>query len=104
MKMITICGVLENPPHTFGGVAVVDDDRVLSQTQVLLTKIVKLCSEIRDIKKNNKLNNIVVNLSKINNADERTGTPPPQPDTGGDRKSTRLNSSHVLRSRMPSSA
>ena len=56
---------------------------ILSRTQVLLTKIVKLCSEIRDIKKSNKLNNIVVNLSKINNADGHTGTPPPQPDTGG---------------------
>ena len=54
----------------------------MSRTQVLLTKIVKLCSEIRDIKKGNKLNNIAVNLSKINSADERTGTPPPQPDTG----------------------
>ena len=55
---------------------------LLSRTQSLLTKIVKLCSEIRDIKKCNKLNDIVVNLFKINNVGEHTGTPPPQQDTG----------------------
>ena len=56
---------------------------VVQQTQSLLTKIVKLCSEIRDIKKGNKLNIIAVKLSKSNSVDERTGTPPPQQDTGG---------------------
>ena len=55
----------------------------MSRTQVLLTKIVKLCSEIRDIKKSNKLNNIAVNLSKTNSADGHTGIPPLQQDTGG---------------------
>ena len=55
----------------------------MSRTQVLLTKIVKLCSEIRDIKRSNKLNNIAIKLSKSNSADEHTGTPPPQQDTGG---------------------
>ena len=55
----------------------------LSRTQVLLTKIVKLCSEICDIKRGNKLNNIAVNLSKTNSTDAHTGTHPPQPDTGG---------------------
>ena len=56
---------------------------VVSRTQVLLTKIVKLCSEIRDIKKGNELNNIAVKLSKSNSADEHKGTPPPQQDIGG---------------------
>ena len=55
----------------------------VSRTQVLLIKIIKLCSEIHNIKQSNKLNNIAVNLSKINSKDEHTSTPPPQQDTGG---------------------
>ena len=54
----------------------------VSQTQSLLTKIVKLCSEIRDIKKGNKLNDIAAKLSKSNSEDRHTGIPPPQQDTG----------------------
>ena len=55
----------------------------LSRTQVLLTEIVKLCSELRDIKRSNMLNNIAVKLSKSNSTDRHTGTPPPQQGTGG---------------------
>ena len=55
----------------------------VSRTQVLLTKIVKLCSEICDMKRGDKLNNIAVKLSKFNSTNGHTGIPPPQQDTGG---------------------